>query len=101
MASQHLTPPPWWVKFPLYAATGPGCECSDLRVSLHNRYLRAQQNERNKARRAGNDLEVAQKRGLKLANELATFEAKTYAKSACLRGIWWTARLLRMFGMLG
>jgi hypothetical protein len=79
-----LHPPPWWVKLPLYMATGPWPESRDMRVNLHRRYLRAQKTS-----------------GLKAANRLARREAVTYTLATAERLVWGVVKAIRWIGVFG
>lgn len=79
-----LLPPPWWVRLPLYTATGPWPESRDMRVNLHHRYLRTQKNY-----------------GLKAANRLARREAITYTKATAERALWAVVKAFRLIGVFG
>lgn len=76
--------PPWWVRLPLYAATGPWPESRDMRISLQRRYLRTQKTS-----------------GLKAANRLARREALTYCLATAERSVWIVAKTIRWIGVIG
>jgi hypothetical protein len=72
--------PSWWVKVPLYAATWPGKDCAEWRISLQRQYLKAERNG-----------------GRKVAMQVARREAWGYTKAAAMRSIWWLEKAIRVW----